>query len=122
MPKKTGLGDNPLDWIVDTSKQSKDKLKDKSSELTNSNTTEVPKFRSFEVKLSILLRENQLDFLEKLTRQIMTSRDSGNKKERITKNTILRTLIDALKDLDINKTNIPNETELLKRIREKINP
>lgn len=122
MPKKTGLGDNPLDWIVDTNKQSKDKLKNKSSELTNSNTTKVPKFRSFEVKLSILLRENQLDFLEKLTRQIMTSRDSGNKKERITKNTILRTLIDALKDLDINKTNIPNETELLKRIREKINP
>lgn len=122
MPKKTGLGDNPLDWIVDTNKQSKDKPKDNSSELTNSGTTKVPKFRSFEVKLSLLLRENQLGFLEKLTREIMTSRDSGNKKERITKNTIIRTLIDALKDLDINKTNIPNETELLKRIREKINP
>jgi len=122
MPKKTGLGDNPLDWIVDTSKKSKDKPTKESSELTNSKTTEVPKFRTFEVKLSILLRENQLDFLEKLTREIMTSRNSGNKKERITKNTIIRTLIDALKDLDINKTNIPDETELFKRIREKINP
>ncbi|MBA7501042.1 MAG: hypothetical protein GH144_10340 [Clostridia bacterium] len=122
MPKKTGLGDNPLDWIADTSKQSKDKPKNQSSEPINFHTPAVPKFRSFEVKLSILLRENQLGFLEKLTREIMTSRDSGNKKERITKNTIIRTLIDALKDLDINKTNIPNETELLKRIREKINP
>lgn len=122
MPKKTGLGDNPLNWIVDTSKKSKDKSKKESSELTNSKTIEVPKFRSFEVKLSILLRENQLNFLEKLTREIMTSRNSANKKERITKNTIIRTLIDALKDLDINKTNIPDETELFKRIREKINP
>lgn len=122
MPKKTGLGDNPLNWIVDTSKKSKDKSKKESSELINSKTIEVPKFRSFEVKLSILLRENQLNFLEKLTREIMTSRNSANKKERITKNTIIRTLIDALKDLDINKTNIPDETELFKRIREKINP
>lgn len=122
MPKKTGLGDNPLNWIVDTSKKSKDKSKKESSELTNSKTIEVPKFRSFEVKLSILLRENQLNFLEKLTREIMTSRNSANKKERITKNTIIRTLIDALKNLDINKTNIPDETELFKRIREKINP
>ncbi len=121
MPKKTGLGDNPLDWIVDTSKKAKHKPKKESSEPTNSKTTEVPKFRSFEVKLSVLLRENQLDFLEKLTREIMTSRDSGNKKERITKNTIIRTLIDALKDLEINKMNIPDETELFKRIREKIN-
>jgi len=122
MPKKTGLGDNPLSWIADTSKKPKDKPKEESSELTNLRTTEVPKFRSFEVKLSVLLRENQLDFLEKLTREIMTKRDSGNKKERITKNTIIRTLIDVLKDLDMDKTNIPDESELLKRIREKINP
>lgn len=122
MAKRTGLGDNPLNWIADTSKEPKNKPKEASSELTQLRTPGVPKFRSFEVKLSILLRENQLGFLEKLTREIMTSRDSGNKKERITKNTIIRTLIDALKALDINKTNIPNETELLKRIREKINP
>jgi len=122
MAKKTGLGDNPLEWIADTSKKSKHKSKNESSELTDSRTSEVPKFESFEVKLSVLLRENQLDFLQKLTREIMTSRDSGNKKERITKNTIIRTLIDALKDLEINKTNIPDETELFKRIREKINP
>jgi len=122
MAKKTGLGDNPLEWIADTSKKSKDKSKNESSELTDSSTSEVPKFESFEVKLSVLLRENQLHFLQKLAREIMTRRDSGNKKERITKNTIIRTLIDALKDLEINKTNIPDETELFKRIREKINP
>lgn len=122
MPKKTGLGDNPLDWIADTSKKPKNKPKKENSKLINSKTTEVPKFRTFEVKLSILLRENQLDFLEKLTREIMSSRNSGNKKERITKNTIIRTLIDTLKDLEINKTNIPDENELFKRIREKINP
>lgn len=122
MPKKTGLGDNPLNWIADTSKKPKDKTKKESSDLIKSGTTEVPKFRTFEVKLSTLLREDQLHFLEKLTRQIMANRDSDNKKERITKNTIIRVLIDALKDLDIDKKNICNETELFKRIRDKVTP
>jgi hypothetical protein len=138
--KKTGLGEDPLSWITDTSEETEAKRKPKpkpkearrsgtsevieseSSELRKIRTSEVPKFQTFEVKLSILLREDQLDFLEQLTREIMTSRDSANKKERITKNTILRAFIDAFKDLDVDTESIPDEEELLKRIKERIRP
>jgi hypothetical protein len=140
MGKKTGLGEDPLSWIEDTSKGAKlkEKLKPKArpkkvqefrtsevqklktSEVSESRTSEVPKFQSFEVKLSILLREDQLETLDRLTREIMANRDSMNKRERVTKNTILRACIDALKDLDIDKKNIPDEAELLRRIKERI--
>jgi len=126
MGKKTGLGKDPLSWIEDTSKRAKPKKKPKpkpkrrAQKVQESRTSEVPKFRTFEVKLSILLREDQLEILEKLTREIMANRDSTNKRERITKNTILRAYIDALKDLDIGKENIADEAELLRRIKERI--
>jgi len=144
MGKRTGLGDNPLNWIADTSSSKEatieEKLKSKSedyptenvekglkeiqksitSELSNLETSVVPKFKSFEVKLSILLREDQLEFLEKLTREIMSKRDSNNKRERITKNTALRACVDVLRKLDIDKVNISDEKELLKRIQDRI--
>jgi hypothetical protein len=58
--------------------------------------------------------------MEKLTKEIMAGRDSANKKERITKNTILRAHIDAPGGLDIGKENIADEAELLRRIKEMI--
>lgn len=127
MGKKTGLGEDPLSWIEDTSKRAEPKKKKpkprpkkRAEKVQESRTSEVPKFRTFEVKLSILLREDQLDTLEKLTREIMANRGSTNKRERITKNTILRAYIDALGDLDIDKENIADEAELLRRIKERI--
>jgi Mg2+ and Co2+ transporter CorA len=144
MGKRTGLGDNPLNWIADTSSSKETAIKESpksksedelieraekglnevqksiTSELSNLETSVVPKFKSFEVKLSILLREDQLEFLEKLTREIMSKRDSNNKKERITKNTILRACVDVLRKLDIDKVNISDEKELLKRIQDRI--
>jgi len=127
MGKKTGLGEDPLSWIEDTRKRAEPKKKKpkprpkkKAEKVQESRISEVPKFRTFEVKLSILLREDQLDTLEKLTREIMANRDSTNKRERITKNTILRAYIDALGDLEIDKENIVDEAELLRRIKERI--
>lgn len=144
MGKRTGLGDNPLNWIADTSSSEEatieENFKSKSedeptgkaekgldeiqksitSELSNLETSVVPKFKSFEVKLSILLREDQLEFLEKLTREIMSKRDSKNKRERITKNTVLRACVDVLRNLDIDKVNIPDENELRRRIQDRI--
>lgn len=79
-----------------------------------------PKFKTFEVKLSILLREDQLDHLKKLERMIMKSRSSQNKKERITKNTIIRTYLDTLSGLDIDVREVKNEQDLLERIKSKI--
>lgn len=79
-----------------------------------------PKFKTFEVKLSILLREDQLDHLKQLERMIMKSRSSKNKEERITKNTIIRTYLDVLSGLDIDVREVKNEEDLLERIKSKL--
>ncbi|MDI6781971.1 MAG: hypothetical protein QME49_07720 [bacterium] len=76
-----------------------------------------PKFKTFDVKLSILLRQDQLDWLSLMERKIMKSRSSRNKKERITKNSIIRACLDLINDLDIDVREIADETELLNRLQ-----
>lgn len=80
----------------------------------------MPKFKTYEVKLSILLRQDQLDHLTNLEWQIMRNRSSANKKERITKNSILRAYIDVLSNLEIDTSEIPDEKELFKRLKSKL--
>ncbi|HAW50585.1 TPA: hypothetical protein DCX16_06525 [bacterium] len=80
-------------------------------------TSKLPKFRTFEIKLSILLKNSQLEFLNRLERKIMLNRSSYNKKERVTKNSIIRACIDAISSLEIDISEIPDERELLKRIK-----
>lgn len=78
--------------------------------------TRVPKYQQLDVKLYVLLRDDQLEFLARLTREIMKNRTSEYKTERITKNTILRALIDNLKELDLDVQNVSDEGELANRI------
>ena len=79
-----------------------------------------PKFKTFEVKLSILLRDDQLEHLTNLEWQIMRKRSSGNKKERITKNSIIRAYIDILSSVEIDKAEIRDEADLLRRLKSKL--
>ena len=88
-----------------------------SPEVQQSETSELPKFETFEVKLSILLREDQLEFLERMTREIMGNRDRDSRRERITKNTVVRACLDVLRGVEIDTANVPDEKELLRRIR-----
>jgi hypothetical protein len=81
---------------------------------------QLPKYQRLDVKLYVLLRDDQLEFLARLTRQIMKNRTSAYKIERITKNTIIRALIDNLKELELDVHNIPDETELTKRVADSI--
>jgi hypothetical protein len=81
---------------------------------------QLPKYQRLDVKLYVLLRDDQLEFLARLTREIMKNRTSAYKKERITKNTIIRALIDNLKEFKLDVRNIPDETELAKRIADTI--
>jgi hypothetical protein len=76
-----------------------------------------PKFKTFDIKLSILLRQDQLDWLSLMERKIMKNRTSKNKKERITKNSIIRACLDLINDLDIDIREISDETELLNRLQ-----
>lgn len=117
--KKKVLGVDPLSWIKKTGDdvyiEEKEKLhvKDKGHR-------EVPKYESYEVKLTVRLSEEHLDFLSSLEREIMKNRSKVNRKERITKNSIIRSIIDVFRDLDYEKTEISTEEELTRRIRREI--
>ena len=139
MVKKTGIGSTPLAWVQDTTQTAPEEgaspvarphpekqaeadgrsPKEQSSEVPKLRTSKVPKFETFEVKLSVLLRSDQLEFLEKLAREIMKNRDKTHRQERITKNTLVRAGVDMLKELAFEKGNISNEEELRRRIRQK---
>ena len=123
--KKTGLGKDPLSWITPTipenniKKPLDRKVKRQTTEKSTDNK-QIPKFQTFDVRLTSLLREDQLDFLDRFIRDIQKNRSKEYRKERITKNTLIRVFIDAFMDATIDTANIPDEEELLKRARQKI--
>ncbi|MEW6103760.1 MAG: hypothetical protein AB1630_08130 [bacterium] len=84
-------------------------------------SSKLPKFRTFEHRLTILLKESNLSFLSELEKKIMRSRNPKNKRERITKNSIIRACLDAVSNLSIDTGEIPDEKELLRRIERAIN-
>jgi len=88
-------------------------IKDFPEKMVNITKTE-PKYKAFDVKLTVLLTQEQLLFVEKFVKDIMKNRTS--KKERITKNTVFRCLIDILAFLKIDLKNIQDEQELRQRI------
>ena len=119
--KKKVLGVDPLSWIKETKIKRPNKLEEKFS-IKNISSSEdpvkTPKFESYDVKLTIRLNEEQLDFLTNLEREIMKKRSKANKKERITKNSIIRSMLNVFSEygIDFNKSEIPDEDELTKRI------
>ncbi len=76
--------------------------------------TKIPKYQTFEAKLSILLTNDQLRYLEEMVGKMMRNRTE--KRERITKNSIIRSLVEFMQTLDIDYNEIPDEKELAKRI------
>ena len=107
------------DSIFSDTSQKREDEKDTSA-LQNFGTSEVPKFQTFDVKLSVLLTSEQLDYLDGMVKTIMKSRVPQYKKERITKNTIVRCLVEVLKEVNLDTKNIPDEEELLRRLKEKL--
>jgi hypothetical protein len=134
MTKKKALGVDPLSWIkptidVDEEPQKAEKesvpridnMPSSSSDEMPSHETlqkddkKIPKFQTYEIKLTLRLRENQLEFLSRFEREIMKNRSPVNRRERITKNSILRAMIDAFGSLSIETNEIGDEDELKKR-------
>jgi len=74
------------------------------------------KMERFDGKITL----DQFDYLKKISRQIMKTR-TGEKIERITANSILRTAIEIFRELnpDLLNKNISTERELLKIARHK---
>ena len=117
--KKTGLGKDPLKWIKTTTTEELQPEVRKKKKITQTGKSEnIPKFKTFDVRLTVLLREDQLDFLEKLVREIQKNREPEYREERITKNTLIRVFIDAFRKVKLNTRNIPDEETLLQRALE----
>jgi hypothetical protein len=127
LTKKKALGVDPLSWIRPTidideePQKAEDSLtsnteKISSSEISQKEDKKVPKFQTYEVKLTLRLKEDQLEFLSRLEREIMKNRSSVNRRERITKNSIIRAMIDTFGNLSINISEIGSEDELVKRL------
>jgi hypothetical protein len=132
--KRKVLGADPLSWIKPTKQEEtyKDTKNNEEfgSDLNEINkyetdqakNTDVPKFQTYEVMLTLRLREDQLEFLARLEREIMKGRSRNNKKERITKNSIIRAMIDTARGVDINLHEIGDEKELVVRFKRAFNP
>jgi len=119
--KKGGLGKDPLSWISSTleTEEKKEKI-DREIKEEEVEEKRIPKYKTFEVRLTSLLREDQLEFLEKLIRDIHKNREPQYRKERITKNTLIRVFIDAFRNVKFDLKNIPDEETLLERVLEKV--
>ena len=113
--KKKVLGIDPLSWITERENNKSIRIEDIVGGKEKRN---VPKYETYDVKLTIRLNEKQLNFLTSLEREIMKNRTSKNKKERITKNSIIRSLLNVFEEngSEFNNSEIPDEKELEKRI------
>ncbi|MCL5674468.1 MAG: hypothetical protein M1501_01820 [Candidatus Omnitrophica bacterium] len=123
--KRTGLGSDPLSWITPTVPEAEKKGNELPEETDKKNIIKkmesgTPKFKTFDVRLTVLFREDQLTFLDKIVREVNKNRDHEYRKERITKNTVLRTFVDAFQSARFNLKNVQDETTLLTRIREMV--
>jgi len=121
--KKTGLGKDPLSWIKTTERKAP-AVKSEPRPAAPAPAPRPrpqerqtgPKFMTFEVRLTTLLRDDQLEYLEKIIRDIRKNRSREYRAERITKNTLLRALIDAFMKIEFDTGNIGDEQELLARL------
>lgn len=110
--EKTSEGVNPNIWIRQPEEKS---IKSGIAGTAPSLEPETPpKYKTFDV-LTLRISSEDFEFLQKLEREIMKSRSKENKKERITKNSIMRAMLACLKNVKFDRKDIPDENEL--RIR-----
>ena len=82
---------------------------------TDAENSSVPKYAALEV-LTLRISEEDLEFLRGLERDIMKRRSSRNRKERITKNTVVRAMLGCFRNVRFDKREIPDEKELRARL------
>lgn len=110
--EKTSEGVNPNIWIRQPEEKS---IKSGIAGTAPSSQPEAPpKYKTFDV-LTLRISSEDFEFLQKLEREIMKSRSRENRKERITKNSIMRAMLACLKNVKFDRKDIPDENEL--RIR-----
>ncbi len=132
MSKKKALGSDPLSWIKPTVSMDEETIggryinhedysPTRSTDKDNIEKNQLgPKFERYNIKLTVRFDDKQLDFLTALEREIMKNRSKRNKKERITKNSIVRALVNLARELDIDINEIRDEKEFGMRVNQAI--
>jgi len=134
--RKSGLGNDPLSWIkstLDDSTRTEAPAREDAprppeqpagrvaaAPETPAKKGTVPKFKTFEVRLTVLFRDDHLDFLDRMVRDVNKNRTSQFRGERITKNTVLRAMVDAFRETQADLRNVPDEEALAQRLRARI--
>ena len=111
--EKTSGGVNPNIWIRQP--EEKDSMGGIGSTTLVSEPETLPKYKTFDV-VTLRISHEDFEFLHNLEREIMKNRSKENKKERITKNSIMRAMLGCLKNVKFDRKDIPDENELRIRI------
>ena len=111
--EKKGGGVDPNIWIRQP--ETKPDNGDVPGAAAASENGSVPKYAALEV-LTLRISEEDLEFLRRLERDIMKGRSSRNRKERITKNTVVRAMLGCFRNVSFDKREIPDEKELRARL------
>ena len=111
--EKTSGGVNPNIWIRQP--EEKDNSGGIGSTTLVSEPETLPKYKTFDV-VTLRISHEDFEFLHNLEREIMKNRSKENKKERITKNSIMRAMLGCLKNVKFDSKDIPDENELRIRI------
>ncbi len=111
--EKTSSGVDPNIWIrPPEERDGKDSIR---STTLGSEPETLPKYKTFDV-VTLRISHEDFEFLHNLEREIMKNRSRDNKKERITKNSIMRAMLGCLKNVKFDRKDIPDENELRIRI------
>lgn len=68
------------------------------------------------VRLTVPVRPDQEELLTRIVRTISTGRSKSNRRQRITKASIIRAYIDAMSSVTLDYEEIPDEKEFVRRL------
>jgi hypothetical protein len=102
-----------------TAKKQEIGLTKKAEKRDKTSTVETtPKVVEQEIRMTLPLPASSLTLLDEIERTIFTKRDIKlRSKQRITKNNVVRDWISLLKEVEIDWTNIKDDTDLTARLR-----
>ena len=126
--KKSGLQSDPLDRMFEPTKKKNNPNKGNAShklqnsqthKLKETQTSDMPKYKQLDERLNVLISGEQTKILTSFVKQTMSAREKEFKEERITKNTVIRALVDLLPFLlvKVDAINVSNEAILLERLK-----
>ena len=120
--RRRGMGSDPLSWIGEGGEEAKPGpgvreagVEEAGEAVEQLRAGVVPKFMTL-VPVTARLTDEQVEWLDAAERRIMRSRT--RRRERITKNTLLRAAVSLLMALPWDYRDIADEDELVERLKQ----